>query len=100
MIVTDKNFEEVVSVNSLILIDFWAEWCGPCKKMLPVLEEIDSEGVILIGKLNVDENPIKTIEYNVASIPTLILFKDGKAVHQIVGAKPKHVVLKEILEWI
>lgn len=98
--VTDENFVSTLESNSLVLVDFWAEWCGPCKKMLPILEEIDSEGILPIGKLNVDENPVKSAEFGISSIPTMVLFKDGKPVHNVIGAKPKHVILKEISEWI
>jgi thioredoxin 1 len=100
MIVTDSSFQEAIDQNSLILIDFWAEWCGPCKKMLPILQEIDSEGTLPVGKLNIDENPVKTAEYSVHSIPTMVLFKDGNPVHTVIGAKPKHMILKELAEWI
>lgn len=98
--ITDENFNDVIGSNSLVLVDFWAEWCGPCKKMLPILQEISDEGLVLIGKLNVDEHPKKANEFTVSSIPTMVLFKDGEPVHSIVGAKPKHVVLKEISEWM
>lgn len=98
--ITDDTFEDTISSNGLVLVDFWAEWCGPCKKMLPILEEIDSEGTVLVSKLNVDENTIKSSEYGIISIPTMVLFKDGKPVHSIIGAKPKHTILKEISEWI
>ena len=98
--VTDNNFVDAINNNKLILIDFWAEWCGPCKKMLPVLEEMSNEGLVLIGKLNVDENPVKSSEYSISSIPTMILFKNGQPVHSVVGAKPKHVIMKELEEWV
>lgn len=99
--VTTADFDQVVLKSSKpVLVDFWAEWCGPCKKMLPILEEIDSEGTVLVSKLNVDENTIKSSEYGIISIPTMVLFKDGKPVHSIIGAKPKHTILKEISEWI
>ena len=98
--ITDESFKDFISNNNLVLVDFWAEWCGPCKKMLPILEEIDNEGSVLIGKLNVDEHPSKASEFTVSSIPTMVLFKDGKPVHTIVGAKPKHIILKEISEWM
>ena len=97
---TDESFDSEVSSNDLVLVDFWAEWCGPCKKMLPILEEIDSEGILLVGKLNVDENTVKSAEYSINSIPTMVLFKSGKPVKTIIGAKPKHVILKEIEEWV
>ena len=98
--VSDTNLDEAIANNNLVLVDFWAEWCGPCKKMLPILEEIDREGVLPVGKLNVDENPVKSAEHSISSIPTMVLFKDGKAVHSIIGAKPKHVIMKELEQWI
>ena len=100
MIVTDSSLQEVISANSLILIDFWAEWCGPCKKVSPILDDISNETGLLVGKLNVDENPTKTLEYQVSSIPTMVLFKGGQPVHTIIGAKPKHVIMKEREEWL
>jgi thioredoxin 1 len=100
VILTDTTFDTEVSTNSLILVDFWADWCGPCKKVSPILDEISEETGLLIGKLNVDENPEKPLEYAVSSIPTMVLFKDGKPIHTIIGAKPKHVMLKELSEWI
>ena len=100
MIITDNSFAEAVSTNDLVLVDFWAEWCGPCKKLSPILDEISNETGLLIGKLNVDENPEKMEEYSVHSIPTMVLFKSGQPVKTIVGAKPKHLLLKELSEWI
>ena len=100
MIVTDGTFDEVIKSNDLILIDFWAEWCGPCKKVSPILNEIEDEFNIKIGKINVDDNLKKSKEFSVISIPTMILFKDGIPVHTITGAKPKHVMIKELEEWI
>jgi thioredoxin len=100
MITTDNNFDEVISSNDLVLVDFWADWCGPCKMLSPILDEIANERGILVGKLNVDENPAKMEEYSVHSIPTMVLFKSGQPVKTIVGAKPKHLLLKELEEWI
>ena len=100
MIITDNSFDEVVSANDLVLIDFWAEWCGPCKKLSPILDEISNERGLLVGKLNVDENPQKMEEFSVHSIPTMVLFKSGQPVKTITGAKPKHLLLKELSEWI
>jgi thioredoxin 1 len=100
MIVTDSTFDEIIKDNPLILIDFWAEWCGPCKKVSPILDEIESEYDLVVGKINVDENIKKTQELSIISIPTIILFKDGEPVHTITGAKPKHVIVKELSEWI
>jgi len=100
LIITDNSFAEAVSTNDLVLVDFWAEWCGPCKKLSPILDEISNETGLLIGKLNVDENPEKMEEYSVHSIPTMVLFKSGQPIKTIVGAKPKHLLLKELSEWI
>ena len=100
MIITDASFNEAVSTNDLVLVDFWAEWCGPCKKLSPILDEIADETGLLVGKLNVDENPEKMQEYSVHSIPTMVLFKSGQPVKTIVGAKPKHVLVKELSEWM
>lgn len=100
MIVTDDNFDNTLSSHNLVLIDFWAPWCGPCKMVSPILDEISEERGLWVGKLNVDENPIKSAEYSVTSIPYMVLFKSGKPVKQITGAKPKHILLKELSEWI
>jgi len=100
MIVTDQSFDSVLKSHDLVLIDFWAEWCGPCKKISPILDEISQERGLWVGKLNVDENPIKSSEYSVTSIPYMVLFKSGKPVKTIVGAKPKHLMLEDLSEWI
>ena len=99
MIVTDENFEDVINSHKTILIDFWAEWCRPCKMFSPILDEVSDETGIWVGKINVDENTIKTLEFNVTSIPTTVLFRFGKPVKTIIGAKPKHVLMEEIKEW-
>jgi thioredoxin 1 len=100
LIVTDESFDNVLKSHDLVLIDFWAPWCGPCKKISPILDEISEERGLWVGKLNVDENPIKSAEYSVSSIPYMVLFKSGKPVKTITGAKPKHVMLEELSEWI
>ena len=100
MILTDQNFNQEVESNETILIDFWAEWCGPCKKVSPILDEISNDTGLLVGKLNIDENPEKTLEYSVQSIPTMVLFRNGKPVHTVLGAMPKHKLLKELAEWL
>jgi thioredoxin 1 len=100
LIITDDIFDDAVSNNSLILIDFWADWCGPCKKLSPILDEISNETNLLVGKLNVDENLKKSSEFSVSSIPTMVLFKDGLPVKTIIGAMPKHKLLEELSEWI
>jgi thioredoxin 1 len=100
MIITDLNFDQAIKDNDLILVDFWAEWCGPCKRVSPVLDEISESKGLLVGKLNIDENPVKPAEYSIHSIPTMVLFKDGNPVHTVIGAKPKHAILRELAEWI
>ncbi len=100
MIVTDESFDNVLKSHDLVLIDFWAPWCGPCKKISPILDEISEERGLWVGKLNVDENPVKSAEYSITSIPYMVLFKSGKPVKSITGAKPKHVMLEELSEWI
>lgn len=89
---TDGNFEqEVLKSDKPVLVDFWAEWCGPCRMVGPIVEEIarDLEGQVSVGKLNVDENPEIPSKYGIRSIPTLMIFKNGELVDKIVGAVPK-----------
>jgi thioredoxin 1 len=100
LIVTDESFDKVLESHNLVLIDFWAPWCGPCKKISPILDEISNERGLWVGKLNVDENPVKSAEYSVTSIPYMVLFKSGRPVKTIIGAKPKHLILEELSEWI
>ena len=100
MILTDQNFNKEIESNDIILVDFWAEWCGPCKMISPILDEISNEYSLPVGKLNVDENPGKAQEYSVQSIPTMVLFRNGKPVHTVLGAMPKHKLLKELAEWL
>ena len=97
--VTDQTFDEtVINAEQLVLVDFWAEWCTPCKMIAPVLEELATEldGKLVIGKLDVDENPDTSAAYGVLSIPTLLLFKDGEPIDRIVGAQPKAQLLKRL----
>jgi thioredoxin 1 len=97
--VTDDSFEaDVLGAKGAVLVDFWAEWCGPCKAIAPALEEIAGEFAdkLTVAKVNVDENPSTPGSYGVRGIPTLILFKDGKMVSQKVGAAPKSV----LRQWV
>jgi thioredoxin 1 len=101
--VTDDSFStDVLSSSTPVLVDFWATWCGPCKMIAPVLEEIATEkaGTLTVAKLDVDSNPATARDFQVVSIPTMILFKDGKPVTRIVGAKGKAALLRELADHV
>ena len=100
---TDATFDENVKGSDVpVLVDFWAEWCGPCKMISPVFEEIaeEQEGKVRIAKLNIDDNLDVTRRFDVMSIPTLILFKDGEPPARLIGAKPKAPLLEEISAYL
>lgn len=99
---TDQDFASLIADATPTLVDFWAEWCGPCRMIAPMVEEIAVQyaGKLNVAKLNVDENPQTAGAYDVMSIPTLIVYQNGEAKKRIVGARPKHALLAEIQEFI
>jgi thioredoxin 1 len=101
--VTDATFrDDVLSSDKVVLVDFWAEWCGPCKMVAPVLDEIAGENKdkLTVAKLDIDRNPAAARDYQVMSIPTMIVFQGGKPVKQIVGAKPKAALLRDLADYL
>ena len=96
--VTDANFEETIKKNKLVFVDFWANWCGPCRALAPTVVELAKEysGKILVGKLDVDENPSTAERFQVFSIPTMIIFKNGAEAERLVGLCPKNKIIESL----
>ena len=96
---TEQNYDEaLLAAEGLVMVDFWAEWCGPCRMIAPVLEELaeDSDGDVTLMKVNVDENSALAARYDIRSIPTILFFKDGEVVERVVGAVPRAVLEKVV----
>jgi thioredoxin 1 len=96
--ITDGNFEEILKSNKVVVVDFWAEWCGPCRMVAPIVEELAEQfkEQAFIGKLNVDDNPDSPEKFLIRNIPTILLFKDGELADKIVGALPKQALQTKI----
>jgi thioredoxin 2 len=102
-VVTDANFESEIKNSALpVLLDLWAPWCGPCRMIAPIIEQLAKElaGQARIGKLNVDENPMTAAQFNVQGIPTLLILKNGREVDRIVGVQPKEAILRRLQSFI
>lgn len=98
--INDQDFDKILTLHNILVVDFWATWCRPCKMFSPILEEIAKENNIWIAKIDVDQNPVQASKYNIVSVPTTIVFENGKEVKKILGAKPKHQMLEELKQWL
>lgn len=98
LVVNDTNFKEVLASGELVMVDFWATWCGPCKMLSPVVDEIAEEmnGKVVVAKCNVDECDDSPVEYGIRNIPALLFFKNGEVVDRLVGAVPKATIIEKI----
>ena len=100
LVLTEENFQDAIEKYSFLVVDFWASWCGPCKMMSPVIESLAKKykGEIVFGKVNVDENPSLAEKFKIMSIPTLIIFKKGEKVDEIIGARPQTLIEEKLLK--
>ena len=100
ILATDDNLDSHLEQHNVLVVDFWAEWCRPCKMFSPILEEVSKEYPIWIAKIDIDLNPIQSNKYNITSVPTTIVFENGKEVKRILGARPKHSLVEELKPWL
>ena len=97
---TEETFSKSLGENDIMIVDFWADWCGPCLKVAPILEELEDEYKVQVYKVHVDEQTELALKYEISSIPTLLVFEKGIPVKKLVGAYPKHKLVKELEGWI
>lgn len=100
ILATDDNLDSHLEQHNVLVVDFWAEWCRPCKMFSPILEEVSKEYPVWIAKIDIDLNPIQSNKYNITSVPTTIVFEKGKEVKRILGARPKHSLIEELKPWL
>jgi len=100
--ITDSTFKEIISSDKPVLVDFWATWCGPCKMLTPIIEEIsaDFEGKAIVGKVDVDNNQQSSMEYGIRNIPTILIFKNGEVVDKFVGVVPKETIAEKLTQFL
>ena len=100
MNLSNETFSKALDENKVLIVDFWADWCGPCLKVAPILDEISNEYNVQIAKVHVDEQQDLATKYDISTIPTLMVFENGIPVKTVVGAQPKHKLVKEFEGWI
>ena len=102
LVISDENFNQIIEENPIVVVDFWAEWCGPCRAMNPMVEELSSiyENKIVFAKLNVDKNPIIPSKYGISSIPTFLIIKNGQVMNSIIGAITQELFEEKLNEYL
>ena len=102
LVISDENFNQIIEENPIVVVDFWAEWCGPCRAMNPMIEELSSiyENKIVFAKLNVDKNPIIPSKYGISSIPTFLIIKNGQVMNSIIGAITQELFEEKLNEYL
>ena len=102
IVISDENFDQIIKTNPIVVVDFWAEWCGPCRAMNPIIEELSSiyENKIVFAKLNFDKNPVTPSKYGISSIPTFLIIKNGQIMNSIIGAVTQEIFEETINEYL
>ena len=102
LVISDENFNQIIEENSIVVVDFWAEWCGPCRAMNPIIEELSLiyENKIVFAKLNVDKNPISPSKYGISSIPTFLIIKNGQVMNSVIGAITQELFEEKLNEYL